>query len=196
MISKRSTQRGFTLIELMVAVAVFSVVMLIAVGSLLTLVDANRKAHAIKSVMNNLNFALESMVRNARVGTSYHCDTDTSPNPNIATPTDCASGGVLFAFETSNGDSDDPADQQVYRFVNDDGDGRIERSDDSGATFVRVTSPEVRIESMTFYVVGASKADRLQPQMIVTVRGFAGVTEKLRTEFSLQAVSSQRVFDL
>lgn len=195
---KKSTtsSKGFTLIEMLVAVAVFSVVMLIAVGSLLTLVDANRKAQAIKSVMNNLNFALESMVRNARVGSNYHCDpTDALPDANIDTPRDCASGGLLFAFEASDGDPSDPTDQQVYRFIN----GSIERSDDSGATFIRVTAPEVRIEEMSFYVIGAPRGDSpldLQPKMIVTVRGFAGATEKAKTEFSLQAVSSQRVFDI
>ena len=41
---------GFTLVEMIVAVALFAVVMLISVAALLSLVDANRKAQALQSV--------------------------------------------------------------------------------------------------------------------------------------------------
>jgi len=60
-------KNGFTLIEMLVAVSLFVFVMLIGVGVLLSIIDANRKARALSSVMNNLNFALESMSRNIRV---------------------------------------------------------------------------------------------------------------------------------
>ena len=59
---------GFTLVEMIVAVALFAVVMLISVAALLALVDANRKAQALQSVMNNLNIALDGMVRSVRMG--------------------------------------------------------------------------------------------------------------------------------
>ena len=41
---------GFTLLEMIVAIGVFSVVMLVAAGSLLSIVSANRKAQAQKAV--------------------------------------------------------------------------------------------------------------------------------------------------
>ena len=109
--------RAFSLIELMVSVALFSIVMVISVGSLLTMIDANRKAQALKSVMNNLNFALESMVRNARVGTNFNCGQQVVPPtlPNIEKPGNCANGGVVFAFEGQFGIPGDPTDQIVYR---------------------------------------------------------------------------------
>ncbi|MBX9765465.1 type II secretion system GspH family protein, partial [Patescibacteria group bacterium] len=47
-------RRGFTLVELMVAVSIFAIVMMIGVGALLSLVQTNRRAQAINSVMNNL----------------------------------------------------------------------------------------------------------------------------------------------
>ena len=55
--------RGFTLIELMVSVTIFIIVMVIALGSLLSISEAERKAEQLKTVMNNLNFGLESMAR-------------------------------------------------------------------------------------------------------------------------------------
>ena len=63
--------KGFTLIEMMVAVSLFTVVMLVSVGSLLALIDASKRAQGIQSVMNNLNVALDGMVRALRMGQKY-----------------------------------------------------------------------------------------------------------------------------
>ena len=71
--------RGFSLIEMIVAVALFAVVMLVAVGALLALVDANRKARALESVMNNLNITLDSMVRAMRMGSAFNCNSTAIP---------------------------------------------------------------------------------------------------------------------
>lgn len=62
---------GFTLIEVMVSVGIFSIVMLVALGAVLAIVGANRKAQAVSSIINNLNFALEGMMRDLRTGTNY-----------------------------------------------------------------------------------------------------------------------------
>src|SRR3989338_1985894 len=73
----RNTARGFTLVEMIVSVALFATVMLVSVGALLSLMGANRKAQALQSVMNNLNVALDGMVRSIRMGSNYHCGAGT-----------------------------------------------------------------------------------------------------------------------
>lgn len=72
MVNKKS-QSGFTLIELIVSLGVFSVVITVAVGALLMLVAANEQLQGEQSVMTNLSFALDSMTRELRTGTNYHC---------------------------------------------------------------------------------------------------------------------------
>lgn len=171
-------QRGFTLVEIIVAVGLFSVVMLIAVGTLLSLVDANKKAQALKSVMNNLNFALESMSREIRTGTGYDCGTSGGL-------VDCVNGDTQFAFTSSDGEA------VIYRLSG----SRIEKSIDGGS-FLAITSPEVQIDALKFYVTGASTADTLQPQVTMTISGVAGATEKVQTEFDLQATVAQRLLDI
>src|SRR4051812_1208116 len=98
---RRRGSRGFTLIEMIVAVGLFSIVMLVCVGALLSLVNANRKAQALQAVINNLNIALDGIVRNARMGYNYHgadggasCGASDYRNPH-----DCANGGTTFAFQ-------------------------------------------------------------------------------------------------
>lgn len=181
--------RGFTLVELLVSIAIFSLVMMIAVGSLLTMTEASRKAQALKSVMNNLNFAVESMSRMIRVGTTYHCGVVGS----IGVAQDCTSGSSYIALEQSDGDLDSLADQVIFRLL----EGRIERSTDGGASFVPITADEVVIEDLKFYVVGSAPGpDTVQPKVVMTVRGYASISERTRTDFDLQTTITQRLPDI
>lgn len=184
----RGRKGGFTLVELLVSVAIFSIVMMVAVGALLTMSEANRKAQALKSVMNNLNFAVESLSRSIRVGTSFHCGVSGS----ITAPQDCTGGSPYFAFESSTGDPASGVDQVVYRFTS----NRIERSVDGGGVFYPVTAPEVVIEDLRFYVVGAGSADTVQPKVVITIRGYAGISARIRSEFNLQTTVTQRLLDI
>ena len=187
---------GFTLIEMMVAVTIFAIVMMVGVGALLSLVEANKRAQAINSVMNNLNVAVESMARSIRVGTTYHCEESiASQAPSaLATPRSCgSSGGLLLAFESSEGNSSDPNDQVVYRING----TQIERSLQGGinGSWVALTAPEVTIESLKFYVSGTTPGDALQPRVLISIRGSAQLP-KGTTNFNLQTSVVQRLLDI
>lgn len=187
---------GFTLIEMMVAVSIFAIVMMVGVGALLSLIEANRRAQAINSVMNNLNAALESMTRSIRVGTTYYCQASaTSPSPSVLENPQNCTDGTLLAFEASGGDSSDNTDQVVYRLNG----IQLERSLDSGATWVALTAPEVSIDSFSFHVVGAQSfseaADTIQPRVLMRIRGSAPVPGGT-TDFNVQASVAQRILDI
>lgn len=72
--------QGFTLIEMIVSLGVFSVVALASVGALLMLIGANQRLQGEQSVMTNLSFALDSMTREIRTGTHYFCDSAANYN--------------------------------------------------------------------------------------------------------------------
>jgi type II secretory pathway component PulJ len=185
---------------MMVSVAIFAIVMLIGIGALLSLVSANKRAQSLNSVMNNLNFALESMSRTIRVGSTYHCTLNPNDLTGLTDPQDCASGGgKLVAFEESGGDPEDSGDQVVYR-VNG---SRIERSLAAGldGTWVAVTAPEVSIENMEFFVVGSYPqsgvpSDALQPRVLIKIQGSAAVAGSEPSAFNIQAAVTQRILDL
>ena len=65
---KKIRAKGFTLIEMMVSVALFAIVVMISMTAVLSVVDSTKKAQSLKSVMNNLNFALETMTRSIKTG--------------------------------------------------------------------------------------------------------------------------------
>ncbi|HEY9480924.1 MAG TPA: type II secretion system protein [Candidatus Paceibacterota bacterium] len=184
-------KRGFTLIEVLVSVSIFAMVMLVATGAVFSIVDANKKAHALKSVMTNLNFALESMAREIRVGSLYGCDTA------IGVSGDCVTGGTTFHFK-ANRDVDldgsyslsDQNDQIEYSLVS----GRIQkRIYGTLPTTSLITAREISITSMTFYVLG-STADQRQPKVVLTIRGTAGAG-KTASNFEIQTTVSQRAID-
>ncbi len=191
--------RGFTLIEIMVAVSIFAIVMLVGVGALLTMVEVNKRAQNINSVMNNLNAAVEQMSRSIRVGSTYYCgDSSVPPSPLILSePRDCAqSGGLLVAFEETGGDPDDINDQVVYRLNG----THLERSLESGAndTWVAITAPEVEITNFRFYVRGStpySGGDLEQPRILMVIKGTADV-QGGPTEFTVQSSITQRLIDI
>lgn len=195
--NSRRSRLGFTLVEMMVSVSIFSIVMLIGVGALLSLIETNRRAQGINSVINNLNAALESMSRSIRVGTTYYCqDSAVPPTASVlATTVSCPSGGVLLGFESSSGDLSDVNDQVVYRLNG----TQLERSLDSGATWVSLTAPEVLIESFNFYVSGADSlsenGDTTQPRVVMKIRGSAEVPGGT-TQFNVQTTVTQRLIDI
>lgn len=78
-----SKQSGFTLVEMIVSLGLFSIVVTVAVGALLVLIATNEQLQAEQSVMTNLSFALDSMTREIRTGTHFFCATAMSANNNV-----------------------------------------------------------------------------------------------------------------
>lgn len=73
-------QFGFTLIEMIVALGLFSVVTTITTGAMLMLVSANQKFHFEQNIMTNLSFAVDSMTREMRTGFNYYCASGALPS--------------------------------------------------------------------------------------------------------------------
>ena len=69
----KHTQRGFTLIEMIVSLGIFSIVATMTVGSLLVLISGNQQLQGEQNAMTNLAFAIDSMTREMRTGSSYVC---------------------------------------------------------------------------------------------------------------------------
>lgn len=172
-------KKGFTLIELMTAVSIFAIVMTISMGSIIGVFDANRKSRALKTVLNNLNLAVESMSKEMRFGTNYHCGSG-----NITIPQDCSGGGTLVSFLSSD-------DAQITYRLNGQNIEKKIGSDD----YISVTAPEIIIDDLTFYVLGANPEDLLQPKVLMKIKSHSG-EGKSRSDFTLQTIVSQRILDI
>lgn len=185
-------QKGFTLIELMVSVTIFIIVMTISLGALLAMSEADRKAEGIKSVMNNLNFALESMARTIRTGFGYGC--------NGSTGTDCinGAGGYRLSLTAANGND-------VTYCLGSAGSCLVSTSCTAGSTctilrsieggtFSSLTAPEVNIENLSFFVQGSPPGNAVQARVIITLNGTVTLSGQV-TDFRLQTSVTQRLYD-
>lgn len=200
---RQAHEKGFTLVEMVVSVALFAIIMVVAMGALLSLVSASRKARALESVMNNLNISLDSMVRAARMGTHYNCGSTAIPqSPSWG---DCANGvapqtsvPAIFSFAPYGSDPTDQSERHVYSLGTDEsGRTRLYRSLIGGPGAIPITAPEVEIEEMQFYVAGSVPQNNTQPKLVVVIKGAAGdAGTRTRTAFYIQATAVQRALDI
>lgn len=177
---KFSRKAGFTLIEMLVAIFVFSIVMTLATGAIFSIVSANKTSQALKSVMDNLSSAIDSMSRDVRYGSVYDCGHQDSA-------TSCPDGDNIFAFVDRLGAS------VMYKFELDPGTG-----DSSGyinkctnGNCARLTAPEVHIKNLYFYVKGAEVHSEGQPLLLITISGYAKAGTATST-FNIETMVSQR----
>lgn len=167
------SKSGFTLVEMLVSIAIFSLVLVVVIGSILVVIDANRKARTLSSVMNNMNFALESMTRT--ISTGY-----------FVSITD---GGSSITVENQYGDI---VTYSLQLDPPDTGTGRIIRIMDGQS--VPVTAREVEIESLEFEVTNTEPYR--QPRVSIIINGVSRIGQKISSDFILQATVSQRNLNL
>ncbi len=189
------------MVELIVAVGLFTTVMFIATGALLSIVALNKKAQAQQSAINNLNFALENMARSIRTGSDYRCNSIVDiwggPPWQDTTKKDCdisSGGGSQIIFESEGGTSSNDDNWSYYLL----GAGIIAKKGDSASA---ITAPEIVIEDLKFFVTGAENSLGDQPMVLMVVKGYAfvgdvGTANPRRVDFNLQTSASQRKLDV
>ena len=207
-LTRRSMTEGYTIIETMIAISLFTIIVMSGMGALMSANAIHKKSQGMRSIMDNLSFITEDMSRNLRTGSKYHCLIlgETMP-PAISTgqlsvPKSCAGGGWAIAFEPPKG-TNSIGDQWVYYISND---GKIFKATygpyDDLANYTQLTPEEVVIDpdASGFTVIGAESplvgADRRQPFVIIRLVGTITYREDIVTPFSIQTSVSQRAVDI
>jgi type II secretory pathway pseudopilin PulG len=206
---KMNKKGGYTIIETMIAIAVFLILIMTGMTTLVNAFSVHKKSQNMRSEMDNLSFILEDMSRNLRTGTQYYClnnyegDSFLTSNINQRKSSPVDMGGTRqicwgIAFEAAGGGFDESQDQWVYYI---DGSGAIQKSVMGPYTepsnFNTLTPPEVKLNPVSgFYIFGAEAVpgDKQQPFIKIILAGSVsdrGVT----SPFSLETVVSSRVID-
>lgn len=178
--------KGFTLIEIMVAIGLFAIVMMIASGAYLIMINANRNAQAVTTGINNLSFALESMTRTIRTGTNYKCSGGY----------DCSSGtSILVTNADAKGKTKYEMSGTKIMYTTYDINGVVL----TPAT--ALTDSTVTVNSLQFYAKGTqtyqSTSDLDQSHIIIVVKGSVPVGPGRQPEqFTVETSATMRGTDL
>jgi len=196
-----SEQSGFSLIELLVSMTVFSVVMTMAASTLLVLLDANSKAQNAQAVLNDLTIGIDSMTREIRTGYNYYCRNIASTPSGVESDDairNCPSGGTYISVVEAGSTYDSALTGQS--------EGRISYFYDSAAqalfrrlnngNWVQLTAPTVAVTDAEFVVTGTGGGDNEQPTVTIYLEGEAGELAEVDANFTIQTSVTQRLIDI
>lgn len=175
----RPLSRGYTLVELIVAIGLFAIVMTLATGAYLIMINVNRQTQGLATGIDNLSFVLSSMTTAMRTGSGYcsggYC-TDGSP-------------GSSFSFIDQTG-------RYVrYGLVGSDIESCV-----SASAFCTPNTPltatALTITSLTFLPKGTAKGDGYQPYVTITISGTVSVGPGKTEPFSVESAVVMRGSDI
>lgn len=163
---------------MLVSIALFAIVLVITLGSIMTIVDVNRKSQSLTIVMNDLNFALENITRSVKTGEIQ----------DGSTPEE------LYVIEDLGGITR----EVKYKFP---GDGKITRrikpKEGEWSSEVAITSEQIKIDDAEFVIYGSKDAlDSKQPRVLITIAGTALVGPTISSKFHIQTTVSQRRLEI
>jgi len=221
----KTKQSGFTLIEIIVSLALFSVVITIAVGALLILIASNRQLQNEQSVLSNLSFALDSMTREIRTGSNYYCAANDSASFGTsgnrifastgplnltdgigASTGDCLGGNILnlnfhgIAFNEGGTSVTAGATSGRIAYFFDRSNGTLLRRL-SGQPPESIVSDGIYIQDANFFVTGSDRTDDVQPKVTIVLRAYnsradAEADTAGNRAYVIQTTVTQRALDI
>lgn len=160
-------KRGFTLVELVIAVAIFSLVIATAVGLLTSALRVQRRSISLQNIQDNGRYLLELMAKEARMSEIINSDGE-SQVLNLIHP---VNGNIVYTFTGAPN-------------------WQITREDDDGVGIMN--SDEVEIEG-EFFVDGETLDDDEQPTVTIIMEArTTGTKSEEQAEIKLQTTLSQR----
>ncbi len=181
--SNSESPAGFTIIELLVAIGVFSVVISIAVGGLVSALRSQRQVAALIAADNNVSLTLEQMAREVRTGYDF-C----RPGLACAPPSGCP---PLCPFVATNElDFYNSQSQLITYRLTANG---IERG--VGGAFSQITGGKVIIQYLQFTLFGNLQNDLWPPRIVISIGVTANTTGLLGSVINLQTTISARQLD-
>lgn len=179
--TEQASESGFSLIELLLAVAIFAVVMTSALVGLMSVVDVSNRQQAKNEAVNTLNFAVDDMVRRIRTGYNFGCGGSSAGN---------CTGSQLFSFTASRvGEAADTNPRVEYSLSG----GNLMR--DIDGTTQQLTGPPVVITGLRFDVTGTDTGlDGEQSRVHMVISGQIDQVAGADPEtFSIQTTIAQRL---
>ena len=172
---------GFTLLEMVIALGLFSLVIVAFVGITLSLLNAQRKAANVQVVQENARFIMELLTKEMR------------PGRNFTASTTCAPAGKEIRFTTT----DPLAPNRTYFFSS----NRLMRLNAFAFAFsqcanaVELSGEDLFVENIDFFLRG-EKAESSHPFLRFSNDGQPTITINMRVSGRKPPHGSQTILNL
>ncbi len=179
-------KKGFTLVEMLVVLGLFSFIMTLSTGVLYSTQAINVKMQESQSVLNNVSVSLETITRDIRYGSKFYC-LDTLPlnrsiwadyvlyvqnRRNCSYGTEGMNhGGKVLIFKAV--DAVNVNDRVAY-YASTTSTGNVilkEEYTNGVRSIYQVTANDVKISSLVFYVSGASSTVLTKDTLNIDIPG-------------------------
>jgi len=163
-------KKGFTLMEVMVSVSIFTIVVTVGIGSLLMINNAYQKAQSDRQAIDSLTYTLESMSRRIRTAREW--------GPGIS-----YNAGALGSFAIVDQDGVSVS----YQLAG----SKITIEDPTGSIPYDMTPDSVTITGLSFLPLQTGPGG--QEYMQINIKGSV-VSGRQNNDFNLQTGISKRTF--
>ena len=193
---------GFTLIEIIVSLAIFSIVAVIAIGALVRVTSANRQAQAIQSGVNNVSFVLDAISREVRVAEIFSCSLSAPASPSSITSGLCEynsqTSDVYLSYVSSYTDQNGNYYAYSYHFYSSGGVVKISKAEGlTGGSFSEyypLVSNSVNITDYTLKLKnGSYNSSSPYAWVFIDLKGYVGKVIKDQSVFNVQMSASQAI---
>lgn len=160
----RQNTAGLTMIELIVAIGIFSLVIGMAFSTFVLALASQRRIIALRNTEDNVRFTIEAMAREIKTGKNFN------------------GGGSSVSFTNAKGEA------VIYRLNN----NVVEKSSDGGINYSAVTGAEATVNYLNFYLMGQATGDMLEPRVTITI-GITASVGNQTANLKAQTTISERL---
>lgn len=180
---------GFTLIEIMVSVAIFAIIVTAGMGALVSMTRSYQVSQSDKKVHQGLNYSLEAMTREIRLGRNYVANASAT-SEEVSLQGEDGVGSTLKVTTSDNRGT-------VIYYVS----GgilylkRFGATNAQNGTFALTNNSQITVDNLRFTVVGTESRDELnyqQPLVWIQIQAHATGTDRNTV---IQTMVSQRTLD-
>ena len=140
---------GFLLIELLVAMALFSTIVVIAVGSFINVLQTQRQVAALSAAESNLGIVMEEMAREMRTGSLFCIKSNGTTDSNCSS--ESLSCNLSLTEETCPNVTFTHSDGNRIKYSLNSESGFLEKTIGTGNP-QNITGGDVKIKYLSFYL--------------------------------------------
>lgn len=188
----KDNNSGLTLIEMLVAIAVFSIIIVSAISIFIYSIKIQKYCLSYQNLLSQMNYVMEYMTRSIRMAKKDLNGDCTGINPSVNKYNYILviEGGLeKLKFETYNSGNGEIECREFYL-----SNKRIYQKIGAGQA-LPLTSDNIEISSFFVYLSGEKQDDDLQPRVTVTIET-EGLNSDPKPKMKIQTTVSQRDFDI